>query len=83
MRDGGRASWIPNAIDIGTYTRFQLTEARGGTFVDAEFGIDPTNIGMHAVSAVAGRRILWRWLEQSIDALDAAATGHPAGSADT
>jgi len=61
-------------VDIGTYTRFQLTEARGGTFVDAEFGIDPLNLGTHVMSAVAGRRILRRWLEQSIEALEGAAT---------
>jgi uncharacterized protein YndB with AHSA1/START domain len=61
-------------VEIGTYTRFQLTEARGGTFLDAEFGIDPQSPGMHVVSAVAGRRILRRWLEQSVDALEAAAT---------
>jgi hypothetical protein len=58
---------------IGTYTRFVLTGARDGTFVDAEFGIDPTSIGMHAVALVAGRRILRRWLEQSVDALEQAA----------
>jgi uncharacterized protein YndB with AHSA1/START domain len=61
-------------VEIGTYTRFQLTEARGGTFLDAEFGIEPQSPGMHVVSALAGRRILRRWLEQSVDALEAAAT---------
>ena len=61
-------------VDIGTYTRFQLTEARGGTFVDAEFGIDPLNLSTHVVSTLAGRRILRRWLEQSMAALEAAAT---------
>jgi len=60
---------------IGTYTRFVLTDARGGTFVDAEFGIDPHNLGMNVVSVVSGRRILRRWLEQSIEALQQAATG--------
>jgi uncharacterized protein YndB with AHSA1/START domain len=57
----------------GTYTRFLLTGARDGTFVDAEFGIDPQNAGMHVVSVVAGRRILRRWLEQSVEALERAA----------
>ena len=61
-------------MDIGTYTRFLLTGARGGTFVDAEFGIEPQKLGMHVMSVVAGRRVLRRWLEQSIDALEAAAT---------
>jgi uncharacterized protein YndB with AHSA1/START domain len=67
-------------VEIGTYTRFKLTEARGGTFVDAEFGIDPMTPGMHVVSVVAGRRILRRWLEQSIAALDDAATSRSAGT---
>ncbi len=59
--------------EIGSYTRFLLTDARGGTFVDAEFGIDPQSLGMQVVNVVAGRRILRRWLEQSIDALEQAA----------
>jgi uncharacterized protein YndB with AHSA1/START domain len=59
--------------EIGTYTRFVLTEAQGGTFVDAEFGIDPQSFPVHLMSIVAGRRILRRWLEQSIEALELAA----------
>jgi hypothetical protein len=60
---------------VRTYTRFLLTEAQGGTFVDAEFGIDPASIQMHVVSAVAGRRILRRWLEQTMSALERSAVG--------
>jgi hypothetical protein len=59
--------------DIGTYTRFLLTDAQGGTFVDAEFGIQPQTVGMQVVTVVAGRRILRRWLEQSIEGLQQAA----------
>ena len=59
--------------DIGTYTRFVLTGARSGTFLDAEFGIDPKSVGMHLVTVIAGRRILRRWLEQSVEALERAA----------
>ena len=55
--------------EIGTYTRFVLTEARNGTFVEAEFGIDPQSFPTHLMSIVAGRRILRRWLEQSVEAL--------------
>lgn len=66
--------------DIGTYTRFVLTEARGGTFVDAEFGIDPQNFPMHLMSIVAGRRILRRWLEQSVEALESAAVEQARGA---
>jgi uncharacterized protein YndB with AHSA1/START domain len=60
--------------EIGTYTRFLLTDARGGTFVDASFGIRPQTLAMNAVSVVSGRRILRRWLQQSIEALEQAAT---------
>jgi hypothetical protein len=56
--------------EIGTYTRFVLTDAQGGTFVDAEFGIDPQSFPSHLMSIVAGRRILRRWLEQSVEALE-------------
>jgi len=59
--------------EIGTYTRFLLTSARSSTFVDAEFGIESQSVRMHAVTLVAGRRILRRWLEQSIEALERAA----------
>jgi uncharacterized protein YndB with AHSA1/START domain len=56
--------------EIGTYTRFVLTEAQGNTFLDAEFGIEPTTVGLHLMSAVAGRRILRRWLQESVEALE-------------
>jgi hypothetical protein len=48
------------------------TAAQGGTFVDAEFGIDPRSTGMHFVSVVSGRRILRRWLDETIEALQRA-----------
>jgi uncharacterized protein YndB with AHSA1/START domain len=69
-------------VEIGTYTRFQLTEAQGGTFVDAEFGIEPQSVGMHVMSVVAGRRTLRRWLDESVQALDRAAVerAQPAGN---
>ena len=67
--------------EVGTYTRFQLTEARGGTFVDAEFGIDPQRLGMQMAVAVAGRRILRRWLEHSVEALKEAAVANAAAPA--
>jgi uncharacterized protein YndB with AHSA1/START domain len=67
--------------EIGTYTRFKLAEAQGGTFVDAEFGIVPATVGMQMVSAVLGRRILRRWLEQSLEALEQAAVQRAGASA--
>ena len=60
-------------LDTGTFTRWLLTEARGGTFVDAEFGIDPQDWSGRIFDAVAGKRYFRRWLQQSVDALRAAA----------
>lgn len=35
----------------GTYARWLLTEARGDTFVEVEFGMDPIGIGYRAFDA--------------------------------
>ena len=56
-------------LDTGTYTHFVLTAAKGGTFVDAEFGTEPKKIDMKVFDVIAGKRYCRRWLEQSLDAL--------------
>jgi uncharacterized protein YndB with AHSA1/START domain len=66
-------------IGTGVWNRWLLTEARGGTFVDAEFGAEPQTLGMRVFGAVAGKRYLRRWLAQSLDALDAACCDQAAG----
>jgi hypothetical protein len=50
----------------GVRTRFLLTDAQGGTFVEGYFEIQPNGVGNTVVAAVAGRRILRSWLEQSL-----------------
>jgi hypothetical protein len=60
-------------LDTGTYTRWLLTEAQGGTFIDAEFGLEPNAVRTRIFDAVAGRRYVRRWLEESIEALRHAA----------
>jgi uncharacterized protein YndB with AHSA1/START domain len=62
----------------GVTTRFLLTEARGGTFVEGYFAIEPNSIGMTVVSAVAGRRLMRSWLEQSLENLKRVAERAPA-----
>jgi hypothetical protein len=59
-------------MGTGVWNRWLLTEARGGTFVDAEFGAEPQTLGMRVFGAVAGKRYLRRWLQQSLDGLDTA-----------
>jgi len=55
--------------DTGTYTRWLLTPARTDTFVEAEFGMDPTDLGNRVFDATVGRLYFRRWLEASLEAL--------------
>jgi hypothetical protein len=61
----------------GVYTRFALMEARGGTFVEGNFGAIPQSTGMKVFSAVAGRRYMRSWLSQSLVRLKEAAERVP------
>lgn len=67
-------------IETGVWCRWVLTQAQGRTFVDAEFGAEPTKLGARMFDRLAGRRFFRRWLQQSVDALEAAAA-REAGSA--
>jgi uncharacterized protein YndB with AHSA1/START domain len=49
----------------GVTTRFVLTDAQGGTFVEGCFTIEPNSIGMKVLGAVTGRRFMHSWLESS------------------
>jgi len=60
-------------VDTGTYTRWLVTEAQGGTFIDAEFGLDPKTAATRVFDVVAGRRYFRSWLDQSIEGLRRAA----------
>jgi hypothetical protein len=62
----------------GVYTSFSLVDAGGGTFVEGRFGAQPQSIGMRVFGAVAGRRYLRSWLQQSLGALKQAAEKQPA-----
>jgi uncharacterized protein YndB with AHSA1/START domain len=55
--------------DTGTFTRWRLTPARDDTFVEAEFGMDPTGLVYRVFDATAGRMYFRRWVEQSLEAL--------------
>jgi uncharacterized protein YndB with AHSA1/START domain len=57
-------------MNTGTYTRWLLTEAQGGTFVDVEFGMDPIGAGNRAFDVTFGRLFFRRWLHQSLSALE-------------
>ena len=70
-------------LNVGTYCRWRLAPAQGGTFVDAQFGMEPTTLQNRVFDAVAGKRYFRRWVGQSLEGLEAAATADaraPAGS---
>ena len=64
--------------DTGVTTRFVLTGAQGGTFVEGHFSIDPNTMGTKVVTAVAGRRVMRSWLERSLENLKQVAEREPA-----
>jgi len=59
--------------ETGVRTRFVLTEAQGGTFVEGRFTIEPNSIGMKVLGAVTGRRFMHSWLESSLEHLKSSA----------
>jgi hypothetical protein len=62
----------------GVVTRFVLTAAQGGTFVQGHFSIEPNSIGTKVVAAVTGRRMMRSWLERSLENLKRVAERQPA-----
>lgn len=58
-----------NCLDTGTFVSFALTEAQGGTFVDAESGMAPPSLKHRVWDTVAGKRWYRAWLAKSLDAL--------------
>jgi uncharacterized protein YndB with AHSA1/START domain len=65
----------------GVTTRFVLTEARGGTFVEGHFALAPNSMGMAMLGAVAGRRVMRSWLERSLENLKSVAERAPVARA--
>jgi hypothetical protein len=55
------------------FTRFLLTEAREGTFVEGSFGFRSDGRGNRVLAALAGKRVLRSWLQRSLTALRTAA----------
>jgi ribosome-associated toxin RatA of RatAB toxin-antitoxin module len=57
----------------GMFAHWQLTEARGDTFVHAVFGMDPLRRRDRLIDATMGRRFFSRWLSEAMESLKAAA----------
>lgn len=67
--------------DTGVTTRFVLTGAQGGTFVEGHFSVEPKAVGAKVVTAIAGRRFMRSWLERSLENLKLVAERVPAAQA--
>ena len=48
----------------GMFVHWQLTHAQGGTFLDAEFGMDPMRPRDRVFDFTLGRRFFRRWLRR-------------------
>jgi hypothetical protein len=59
----------------GWYSHWLLTEAQGGTFVNAEFGIEPTAIQYKLLFGAIGRRHFSSVASESLDGLREALAG--------
>jgi uncharacterized protein YndB with AHSA1/START domain len=57
----------------GMFVHWQLTEAQGGTFVNAEFGMDPLRRRDRLIDFTVGRRFFRRWLVEAVESLTQAA----------
>lgn len=64
----------------GTYGRWVLTAAQGGTFVELELGMDPNRLDHRLFDRTLGRRFFRAWSEESLQALREAARGEREGA---
>ncbi|MGH2956146.1 MAG: SRPBCC family protein [Solirubrobacterales bacterium] len=58
-----------HCLETGTFVRFVLTEAQGGTFLDGEAGMEPPSVKHRVWDVVAGKRWYRDWLAKSLDAI--------------
>ena len=65
-------------LETGTFVRWHLTDARGSTFIDAEFGCDPETLKIRAFDTLVGRRFFRGWMEQALRGLRTATARAPA-----
>ena len=57
----------------GMFVHWQLTDAQGGTFVNAAFGMDPIRRRDRMIDFAVGRPFFRRWLNEAVDGLKQAA----------
>jgi hypothetical protein len=61
----------------GFFVHWQLTDAQGGTFLDAAFGVEPIRRRDRLKDLMGARRFLRRWLIDAVAGLKRATTVRP------
>ncbi len=67
-------------LNTGTFVRFEITGAQGGTFVDGEMGMEPHGFKARVIDATVGRRYFAGWMRATLEALRLAAKAPAGGS---
>ena len=65
--------FLVRCVNTGTFVRFGLTSAQGGTFVDGRMGMEPNGLAYKVFDATAGRIYFRSWLAASLEAMAEAA----------
>ncbi len=60
-------------LNTGTFVQMLLTEAQGGTFLDARMGMEPHHWQYRVFDAVAGGRYFRSWVQATTESLSEAA----------
>jgi polyketide cyclase/dehydrase/lipid transport protein len=59
-----------HCLSTGTFVRWQMAEAQGGTFLQGEMGMEPEKLRMKTFDLVIGRIYFRSWLRQTMEALE-------------
>jgi uncharacterized protein YndB with AHSA1/START domain len=65
-----------HCVISGMFVHWQLTDAQGGTFLNAVFGMEPIRRRDRLIDFTLGRRFFRRWLVEAVDGLRRAAKQH-------
>ena len=63
-----------DCVVSGAFVDLGLTDAQGGTFIDAAAGMNPIGVRYKAFDAIAGGNYFRKWLDRSLEAMKRAAT---------
>jgi uncharacterized protein YndB with AHSA1/START domain len=65
-----------HCVISGMFVHWQLTDAQGGTFLNAVFGMEPIRRRDRLIDFTLGRRFFRRWLVEAVEGLKRATKQH-------